>query len=116
MGDDDADTIEVFEHGFYRFFRMEVEMISRFIHDDDMRTSEEHLGESHFRAFSARERTDSLMPFLILDEETSEHRAYFLILIVSLCELIHDRGVMIEVSEDLRVGADSETLILDNFS
>lgn len=78
-------------------------MISRFVHNDDMRTSEKHLGEGDFRAFSARESADGLMPFLILDEEASEHRAYFLILIVSLCELIHDRGVMIEVSEDLRV-------------
>lgn len=101
MGDDNADAIEVLEHGFYRFFRVEVEMICRFVHDDDMGTSEEHLGEGHFCAFSARERTDSLMPFLVLDEETSEHRAYFLIFIVPFYELIHDSRFMIEVSEDL---------------
>jgi hypothetical protein len=56
------------------------------------------------------------MPFLILDEETAEHGAYFLIFIVTFCELIHDGRFAVEVGEDLRIGADSEALILDDFS
>jgi hypothetical protein len=41
------------------------------------------------------------MPFLILDEEAAEHRAYLLVFIVSLCELFHDGRVAIQISEDL---------------
>lgn len=41
------------------------------------------------------------MPFLILDEEASEHGAYFLIFIVTFCEFVHDGRVAVEVGEDL---------------
>lgn len=76
-------------------------MIRRFIHDDDVGSRQEHFREGDFGPFSPRESTDGLMPFLILDKETSEHRAYFLIFIVIFCELVHYRGLMIEVGEDL---------------
>lgn len=77
---------------------------------------EEHFCEGDFGTFSARESTDGLMPFLILDEETAEHSAYFLIFIVTFCELVHDSRFAVEVGEDLRIGADSETLIFYDFS
>ena len=56
------------------------------------------------------------MPFLILNEETAEHSAYFLIFIVTFCELVHDGRFAVEVGEDLRIGADSEALVFDDFS
>ena len=45
MGDDEARAIEVFEHVLDDIFRVEVEVIRRFIHDDDMWFSEKHLRE-----------------------------------------------------------------------
>jgi hypothetical protein len=80
---------------------MKVEVVRRFIHDDDMGTREEHFREGDFGTFSARESTDGLMPFLILDEEAAEHGAYFLIFIVTFCELVHDSRFAVEVGEDL---------------
>ncbi len=44
MRDDEARTIEVFEHILDDILRVEVEVIRRFIHDDDV-----WLGEEHFR-------------------------------------------------------------------
>ena len=76
-------------------------MVRRFIHDDDMGASEEHFCEGDFGTFSPREGTDGLMPFLILYEEAAEHRAYFLIFIVTFCQLVHDGRVAVEVGEDL---------------
>lgn len=116
VGDDDTDTVEVFEHSLNCFFWVEVEVVRRFVHDDDMGTSEEHLGERDFGTFSSWESTDGLMPFLILDEETAEHSAYFLIFIVTFCQLVHHGRVAVKVGEDLWVGTNSEILIFDDFS
>lgn len=80
---------------------MEVEVVRRFIHDDDMRSRQEHLREGDFGTFSAREGRDGLMPFLILYQETSEHRAYFLVFFMVLTQLFHDSGFGIEICEDL---------------
>jgi hypothetical protein len=66
-----------------------------------MWASEEHFREGDFGTFSSREGRDGLMPFLVLYEETAEHRAYFLIFIVTFCELVHDGGFWIEISENL---------------
>ncbi len=98
MRDDDADTVEGLEHMLYRRLGMQIEVIRRFIHDDDMRFREEHFGESHFRTFSARERLDGLMPFLVLYEEPSEHAAYLLAFVVVFAELVHDRGFRVQIS------------------
>ena len=45
MGDDETRAIEVFEHVLDDIFRVEIEMVRWFIHDDDMWFSEKHLRE-----------------------------------------------------------------------
>ena len=47
MGDDEARAIEVFEHILDDIFRVEVEVIRRLIHDNDVWFSEKHLREGN---------------------------------------------------------------------
>lgn len=53
MRDDEARAIEVFEHILDDIFRVEVEVIRWFIHDDDMRLCEEHLREGDLGSFTS---------------------------------------------------------------
>ena len=90
MGDDNADAIEVFKHRLDGIFGMQIEVVRRFIHDDDVGSCEEHFRQSDLCPLSARKCRNGLVPFLILNKEASEHRANFLIFAVSFCEFIHD--------------------------
>ena len=45
MRDDQTCPIKTLEHIFDHFFGVEIQMVRRLIHDDDMGPSEEHLGE-----------------------------------------------------------------------
>ena len=53
MGDDEARSIEVFEHILDDILGMEIQMVRRLIHDDDMGLGEEHLGEGDFGSLSS---------------------------------------------------------------
>lgn len=53
MGYDEARSVEVLEHVFDNILGVEIQVIGRFIHDDDMRLGEEHLGECDFCPLSA---------------------------------------------------------------
>lgn len=53
MRDDQTCSIEIFEHIFDHFLRVEIEMIRRLIHDDDMWMCEEHLGQCHLGSLTS---------------------------------------------------------------
>ena len=53
MGNDEARAVEVLEHVLDHIFRVEVEVIRRLIHDDDMRLCQEHLGQGDFGSFAS---------------------------------------------------------------
>jgi hypothetical protein len=49
---DETRSIEVLKHVLDDIFRVEIEVIGWFIHDDDVGFGEEHFGECHFCSFS----------------------------------------------------------------
>ncbi len=50
---DEARSIEVLQHVFDDVFGVEIQMVRRFIHDDDVWFGQEHLGECDLGSFSS---------------------------------------------------------------
>lgn len=84
--DDEARSIEVLEHIFDDVFGMKVEVVRWFVHDDDVRFRQKHLGEGDFGTFSSRESLDFLFHLISRDEETPKHRANLIFLVVTFTE------------------------------
>ncbi len=81
--DNEAGSIEILEHILDNIFGMEVQVVGRFVHNDDVRFGEKHLCEGHLRTFSTREGLYPLFYFIARYEQSSEHRANLIFFVVT---------------------------------
>ena len=116
MRDNEARSIEVLEHMFDDILGVEIKVIGWLIHDDDMWTSEEHLGECHLGSFSSWESLYGLIYLLSRYEESTEHTSDLIVFWVMFRELCNDGIVLIEISEYLWIGSNDNVRIDKNLS
>lgn len=114
--DDETGSIEIFEHVLDDIFRVEIEVIGRLIHDDDVWFCEKHFRECYLCSFSSRKSFDALIDFFSWDEKSAEHRSDFDVFRMIFREFCDDRLLSIEVRKYLRIWSDNEVRIDKNFS
>ena len=108
MGDNEAGSVEVLEHILDDILGMEVQVVGRFVHDDDVGFGQEHLGEGNLGSLSSGEGFYVLLHFVSRDEESSEHGADLVFLSMVFAEFGEDTRVSVQVREHLRIRADYE--------
>lgn len=103
MGDDETRTIEVLEHILDDIFGVEIQVIGWFIHDDDVRFREKHLGECYLGSLSSGEGLNLLFYFVSSYEKPSEHRSDITFFFIIFPEFGDDTLFSIEIREYLRI-------------
>lgn len=73
MRNNETRSIEIFQHMFDNLFRLQIQVVRWFIHNDDVRLRQEHFCERNFGALASGERFDILVDFFARNEQSTEH-------------------------------------------
>lgn len=101
-------SIEVLQHIFDDIFRMKIQVVRGFIHDNHMGFCEEHLGECYLGSFSSGERLDTLFNFVSCNEKSAEHRANLAFFFMVFSQFCDNTLLSIQISEYLGIGSDDK--------
>lgn len=66
-------SIEIFQHMFDNLFRLQIQVVRWFIHNNDVRLRKEHFRERNFGTLTSGERFDILVDFFVRNEKSTEH-------------------------------------------
>lgn len=70
---DETRSIEIFQHMLDDLFRLQIQVVRWFIHNNDVRLRKEHFRERHFGALASGERFDILVDLFARNEKSAEH-------------------------------------------
>ena len=71
---DETRSIEIFQHMFDNLFRLQIQVVRWFIHDNDVRLRQEHFREGDFGTLASGECFDILVDLFARNEQSAEHR------------------------------------------
>jgi len=70
---DETRSVEIFQHVLDCLFRLQIQVVRRLVHNDDVRLRQEHFRERDLGACASGERLDILVDLFARNEQSAEH-------------------------------------------
>src|SRR5258708_28312286 len=104
-------TLEIAQHLFQKLTRLQVQMVSRLVQDQEIRSLQGQLGQGHATALAAAERADRLEYVVAAKEGTGQKTARArLAERADMTNLVNDCTLLIEASVRLRAVANAHVM------